>query len=143
METFSMETWTNLNTNEKHKHPLQNCKVCLRTFKYRELLAHQPVNLKNAKGKYDKNTSLLCPNIGYILQDRTNKIMASARKAVDINLKMNLMLLSNRHRLTSSEIKKRQLYKDKKQIGRWIKTNIEKNPGYLIQLIGESKFFLL
>ena len=113
LETFSLETWTNLNINEKHKHALQNCKGCLRTSKERELLAHLPVNLKNTKGKNDKNTSLLCPNIGRILQDRINKIMASARKAADTDFKKNLMLPSSRHRLTSKEIKKDNLTKRK------------------------------
>ena len=87
METFSLETWNNLNINEKHKHTLQNCRGCLKNSKYGELLAFLPVNLKNAKGKNDKNTSLLCPDIGHILQDRTNKIMASARKAADTEFK--------------------------------------------------------
>lgn len=50
-------------------------------------LARQPVNLENAKGKNDKNASLLCPVIGPILQDRTNKIVASARKAADTEFK--------------------------------------------------------
>ena len=83
METFSLETWTNLNISEKHKHTLQNCKGCLKNSKYRELLTRLPVNLKNTKGENDKNTSRLCPEIGHILQDRTNKIMASARKDAD------------------------------------------------------------
>ena len=80
METFSLETWTNLNIDGKHKHTLQNCGGCLKNSKYRELLARLLVNLKNAKGKNDKNTSFLCPDIEHILQDRANKIMASARK---------------------------------------------------------------
>ena len=83
LETFSLETWTNLNINEKHKHTLQNCRRYLKNSKYRELLARLTVNLKNAKGKNDKSTFWLCPDIGHILQDRTNKIMASARKAAD------------------------------------------------------------
>ena len=81
METFSLETWTNLNIDGKHKHTLQNCGGCLKNSKYRELLARLLVNLKNAKGKNDKNTSFLCPDIEHILQDRANKIMASSRKA--------------------------------------------------------------
>ena len=87
LETFSLETWTNLNINEKYKHTLQNCTGCLKNFKYRELLARLLVNLKSTKGKNGKNTSLLFPDIGHILQDRTNKIMASARKAVDREFK--------------------------------------------------------
>ena len=74
LETFSQKTWTNLNINEKHRHTLQNCKGCLKISKYRELLTRLSVNLKSAKGKNDKNTSL-CPDIGHILQDRTNKIL--------------------------------------------------------------------
>ena len=42
------------------------------------------------------------------------------------NLKRNLMLPSNRHRLTSREIKKRQIYKEQRQIARSLKTDIEK-----------------
>lgn len=53
-------------------------------------LARQPVNLENAKGKNDKNASLLCPVIGPILQDRTNKIVASARKAADTEFKKRI-----------------------------------------------------
>ena len=87
LETFSLETWNKLNINEKHKHTLQNCRGCLKNSKYRELLAYLPVNLKTAKGKNDKNTSLLCPEIWHILQGRTNKIMASATKADDTEFK--------------------------------------------------------
>ena len=52
--------------------------------------------MKNAKGKNDKNTSLLCPDIGHILQDRTNKIMASARKAADTEFKKEFKEKANR-----------------------------------------------
>ena len=40
------------------------------------------------------------------------------------NLKKNLMLLSNRDRLTYREIKKKQIHKAKRQIARSIKSNI-------------------
>ena len=92
--------------------------------KYRELLARLPVNLKNAKGKNDKNTSL-CPDIGHILQDRTNKIMASARKAADREFKKEFNVTFKQAQTYNQGNKKRQISKGKKQIARSIKTNIE------------------
>ena len=55
----------------------------LKNSKNRELLASQPVNLKSAKEKHDKNISLLCPDIEHILQERTNKTTAPAGKAAN------------------------------------------------------------
>ena len=127
LESFSLETWTNLNINEKYKHTLQNCRACLKNFKYRELLARLLVNLKNTKGKNDKNTSLLFPDIGHILQDRTNKIMASARKAVDREFKKDFNVTFKQAQTYIQGNKKRQIYKKKIQIARSIKTTIEQN----------------
>ena len=60
------------------------------------------------------------------------------------NLKENFMLLSNRHRHTSREIKKTQIYKEKRQTAGSIKTNIEKKKNEnRMQLIGECRFFFL
>ena len=125
LETFTLETWTNLNINEKHKHTLQNCRWCLKNSKYLELLARLPVNLKNAKGKNDKNTSLLRPDIGHILQDRTNKIMASASKTADREFKKEFNVTFKQARSYIQGNKKRQIYKEKRQIARSIKTNTE------------------
>ena len=125
LETFPLETWTNLNINEKYKHTLQNCRACLKNFKYRELLARLLVNLKNTKGKNDKNTSLLFPDIGHILQDRTNKIMASASKTADREFKKEFNVTFKQARSYIQGNKKRQIYKEKRQIARSIKTNIE------------------
>ena len=90
-----------------------------------ELLARLPVNLKNAKGKNDKNTLLLRPDIGHILQDRTNKIMASARKAVDREFKKEFNVTFKQAQTYIQGNKKRQIYKEKRQIARSIKTAIE------------------
>ena len=76
------------------------------------------------KGKNDRNTSL-SPDIGHILKDRTNKIMASARKAAHTEFKFEFDVPSNSHRRTSRKIKKKQIYNEKRQIARSIKTNIE------------------
>ena len=126
LETFSLETWTNLNINEKYKHTLQNCTGCLKNFKYRELLARLLVNLKSTKGKNGKNTSLLFPDIGHILQDRTNKIMASARKAADTEFKKEFNVTFKQAQTYIQGDKKRQIYKEQRQIARSLKTDIEK-----------------
>ena len=88
-------------------------KECLKNSKYRELLACQPVNLKNAKEKNDKNTSLLCPDIEHILQDRTKKPWHLLWKPLILNLHKNLMIPTNRHRLTSRGSEKNKLTKKK------------------------------
>ena len=104
LETFSLETWTNLNINEKHKHTLQNCRGCLKNSKYRELLARLLVSLKNAKGKNDKNTSLLCPV----------KIMATARKATDREFKEAFNVTFKQAQTCIQGNKKRQIYNEKR-----------------------------
>ena len=78
--------------------------------------------MKNAKGKNDKSTSLLCPDIGHILQDRTNKIMAYARKAADTEFNVTF----KQAQTYIQGDKKRQIYKEQRQIARSLKTDIEK-----------------
>ena len=82
--------------------------------------------MKNAKGKNDKSTSLLCPDIGHILQDRTNKIMASARKAADTEFKKEFNVTFKQAQTYIQGDKKRQIYKEQIQIARSLKTDIEK-----------------
>ena len=107
----------------KNKHTLQNCRGCLKNSKYRELLARLPVNLKNAKEKNDRNTSL-SPDIGHILQDRTNKIMASAGKAAHTEFKFEFDVTFKQPQTYIQEHKKK-IYNEKRQIAKSIKTNIE------------------
>ena len=106
----------------KNKHTLQNCRGCLKNSKYSELLARLPVNLKNVKGKNDRNTSL-SPDIGHILKDRTNKIMASARKAAHTEFKFEFDVTFKQPQTYIQENKK--IYNEKRQIARSIKTNVE------------------
>ena len=82
--------------------------------------------MENAKGKNDKNTSLLCPDIGHILQGRTNKIKASDRKVADIELKKEFNVTFKQAQTYIQRNKERQNYKEKIQIARSIKTNIER-----------------
>ena len=93
----------------KNKHTLQNCRGCLKNSKYSELLARLPVNLKNVKGKNDRNTSL-SPDIWHILKDRTNKIMASARKAAHTEFKFEFDVTFKQPQMYIQENKKKNKF---------------------------------
>lgn len=82
--------------------------------KYRKLLARLPVNLENAKGKNDKNTSLLYPVFGHILRNRTNKIVASARKAADTEFKKGFNVTLKQTQ--TGRLKKTNLQREKTNI---------------------------
>ena len=124
-----MKTWTKLNINEKHKHILQNCKKCLKNYKYKEVITRFPINLKNAKEKNDKNTSLLRQDIVHFLQERTIQIMASVRKTAnsEFNKESNVTFKQALHYIKGE--KKRQIYNEKRQTARSIITNAEGKMG--------------
>lgn len=100
-----------------------------KNYKYKEVITRLPINLKNAKEKNDKNTSLLRQDIVHVLQERTIQITASVRKTANTEFKKGSnVTFKQAHHYIKGE-KKRQIYKEQRQIATPTITNTEGKMG--------------